>query len=181
QSLFLGDLRQQLFAELITTQIPTTPDRSEFAFKVSSPTLLDEARELFTTRGAVLGNAPLAKEPADAQPRGAFGWWLKIKTVAAPAIGLQRLIGSNEYGSHRIEVDVIADPFQVAGHAAVHRQSFIATAEQVAKQLVATIEAARVSSKKPLHAGRQVGLRGLQNEMKMIFHQTVSVDEPLGL
>ena len=57
---------------------------------------------------------------------------------------------------------------------------FVATAEEVAKVLVAAVEARRVGAEKPFHAGNEVGAGRFDDEMEMIAHQAVGVDLPGG-
>ena len=46
--------------------------------------------------------------------------------------------------------------------------------------LVATIEANGIGAQQPLHAGHQVGLGCLDNQMKMIGHQAIGMHQPIG-
>jgi hypothetical protein len=57
----------------------------------------------------------------------------------------------------------------------------VAAAKEVAKLLVAAVEAAGVGGQKPLHAGGEVGLRGFDYQMKMVGHEAKGVDLPAGL
>ena len=76
---------------------------------------------------------------------------------------------------------VITDGSQISVAAAVHKQGFVSATEEVAEKLVLAIEAISVSTQKPFHAGHQVGLGRFDDQMKVIGHQTIGVDLPIGL
>src|SRR5437867_10964442 len=76
---------------------------------------------------------------------------------------------------------VIAHRSQVTVDAVIHDQGFVATAEQMAKELVATVKTGSIRAQKPFHAGHQVGLWGFEHQMKMIGHQAISMHLPIGL
>ena len=82
-------------------------------------------------------------------------------------------------------MDVIADAPQRAVAAAAHEQRLVTPkafgAEQVAKQFVATIKARGVGAQEPTHPGHQIGAGGFEHHVKMISHQTVGVNLPVGL
>jgi hypothetical protein len=77
-------------------------------------------------------------------------------------------------------MDLVADRAQIAVAAAVHDQGFVAPSEQMATKLVANIEALGVNAQKPFHAGDQVGLWCLDCHVKVVAHEAVRVDLPLG-
>jgi hypothetical protein len=51
----------------------------------------------------------------------------------------------------------------------------------VAEELVTPVEATRVSAQQPLHPGDQIGLRRLDDQMKMIRHEDIGVNLPARL
>ena len=77
-------------------------------------------------------------------------------------------------------MDVVANGAQVAIAAAIDDQRFVTAAEKMSKIFVAPIEARCVRPEEPLHAGDEIGARCLDHEMKVVAHQTVSVDLPGG-
>ena len=50
----------------------------------------------------------------------------------------------------------------------------------MAKESVPTVETRAVGSQKPFHPGDQVGLRRFHHQMKMVSHQTIGVNLPIG-
>jgi len=50
----------------------------------------------------------------------------------------------------------------------------------MAEFLVASIESAGVGAQKPFHAGHQIGLWRLNDQMKVVGHQIIGVDLPTG-
>src|ERR1043166_1904257 len=75
---------------------------------------------------------------------------------------------------------VVTNGAQVAAAAAVHDQRLVATTEQMPKQFVPAIEAAGGSAQKPLHPGDEVGEGSFEHQMKMVSHEAIGVDLPLG-
>src|SRR4030095_4912056 len=72
----------------------------------------------------------------------------------------------------RIHVDIITDCLQVTVAAAIHNQTLVTSAEQMSEELVPTVEARRIYAQKPFHARDQIGLRGLNQQGKMIGYET---------
>ena len=75
---------------------------------------------------------------------------------------------------------IITHRLQVPIPTPVHNQRLVTTAEQAAEEFVAPVEAAGVSTQKPLHPSHQVGARGLDHQMKMIRHQAQRMHLPAG-
>lgn len=121
-------------------------------------------------RRAVFGNARLTQDAIDPQPIWTHGGRAEISWIAAPRIVAELVSGFEEIGARGIEMNVIANGAQVAVAAAVDNEGFIAAAEQVAKVLVAVVEARGVGAEKPFHAVDKVGARRFNDEMKVIAH-----------
>ena len=75
---------------------------------------------------------------------------------------------------------VIAYRAQVARAAAVHNQSFVAPGEKMAAKLVPDVEAFGVNTEQPFHAADKICPRRFHDQMKMVTHQTESVNLPIG-
>ena len=90
-----------------------------------------------------------------------------IPRKAAPGIGRDRFVRVQESGADGIKVDVITNGAEVSGGFAVDEQCFIATAEDVAEEFVAMVEANGVGAQEPAHAFDQVRLGRLGHEMNM--------------
>jgi hypothetical protein len=67
-------------------------------------------------------------------------------------------------------MDIIAHGFEIAITAAMNQERLIAARKEVAKLLVPSIEADRVSAQQPLHPWHQVGLRRFNDQMKVVGH-----------
>src|SRR5665213_772532 len=76
---------------------------------------------------------------------------------------------------------VVTNGLEVAVTAVVYQQRFIAAAEQVSKDPVLAVETGCVSSQKPFHAVGKIGLGCFHDEVKMIGHQAVGMNLPIGL
>ena len=76
---------------------------------------------------------------------------------------------------------LIAHRLQIPVAAAVHDERPVTSAEQVSEELVSPVEPAGVSTQKPFHSCDQIGLRRLNHQMKMIWHQTIGMDLPVRL
>jgi hypothetical protein len=83
-------------------------------------------------------------------------------------------------GADRIQVNVIADRPRIAIAAAIHDERLVTAAERVAEEFVPPIEPRRAGAEKPFHARDEVGIGCLDDEMKMIPHQTIRVNLPTG-
>ena len=72
---------------------------------------------------------------------------------------------------------VIAHGLEIPRSTAIHNQRLVTPAEQVPKHLVPPIESAGICPQEPFHATHQVGLRRLDDQVKMIAHQTPRVEK----
>ena len=57
----------------------------------------------------------------------------------------------------------------------------MASSEQVPATLVPVVETVGIGAQKPAHPGRQIALRRLDDQMKVVFHQTIGVNQEAGL
>ena len=105
---------------------------------------------------------------------------LEIKGVAAPAVGGQGLVRREKASPNGVQMHVVAGGAEVVAAALVDDEGFVAAGEEVAEEFVAAVEAPGISAQKPLHAGDQIGLGRLGDEMKMIGHEAEGVDLPAG-
>ena len=69
--------------------------------------------------------------------------------VAAPEVIPQHGFRPEQPRPNRIQMHVVARHLQIPRRRTVHRQSLVATAEQMTEQLVAAVEPARVGAEKP--------------------------------
>src|SRR6266545_5137101 len=76
---------------------------------------------------------------------------------------------------------IVARRLQIARRRTVHDQRLVAAAEQMAEQLVAAVEPARVSAQKPFHARNQVGMGRFEHQVKMIRHEAIGMNLPARL
>src|SRR6266498_2209318 len=76
---------------------------------------------------------------------------------------------------------IVARRLQMARRRTVHDQRLVAAAEQMAEQLVAAVEPARVSAQKPFHARNQVGMGRFEHQVKMIRHEALGMNRPARL
>jgi hypothetical protein len=73
--------------------------------------------------------------------------------------------------AHWIEVDVIANALDIAIAAAIDDEGFVTPGKHMAEFPVATVKAAGAGAQQPLHASHKVGLRRLDEQMKVIRYQ----------
>jgi len=90
------------------------------------------------------------------------------------------LVGGDEAGADGVQVDIVASGAEVVATALVDDEGFVTAAELVAEKLAAAIEAACVGAQEPFHAGDEIGLGPLGDEMEMISHEAEGVDLPAG-
>ena len=74
---------------------------------------------------------------------------------------------------------VITDCPQIAVAAAVHDECLVTSAEQVAKEFMAAIKPRSVGAQEPFHPRDKIGIGRLDDEMKMIFHETIRMNLPI--
>src|SRR5262245_66261616 len=116
-------LLEQFLFELFISQKPTAPHGLPLGSAVSLPSpLLHQGLELSPTRAPVLRDAHLSQQPVHAQPLTPSAWCLEIFTIAAPLVSPQRLFRTDESGTHRIQMHVVAHRFQIAVAAAIDQQ-----------------------------------------------------------
>jgi len=75
-------------------------------------------------------------------------------------------------------VDVVARGPKICAVLSIHGDGFIAALEQMASELVFHVMTNRVGRLQLLHSYRQVGPRGLHQQVVMIFHEHVRVYAP---
>jgi hypothetical protein len=101
----------------------------------------------------------LAQEAVHPNPGGPMLRGGQIPPEAAPRIGQQTLVRFEQSGSHRVEMHVVARRPQIPVAAAFDQLGFIATAEDVSKELVPMIQPDRVGALQPGHSGHQIWVR----------------------
>src|ERR1039457_7198159 len=95
--------------------------------------------------------ALFAQQPIHSQPTRSLARGLEVFRIAAPRIALQGHLGREQFGAHRVEMNVIAPCAEVAIAAALNHQRFVAPREEMPAQLVPDIEALGVNAQEPLH------------------------------
>src|SRR5437879_5643962 len=76
---------------------------------------------------------------------------------------------------------IVAHGLEVTIAAAIHQQRLITAAEEMSEKFMPPVISRGVSAQEPFHAGHQVGLGSLNDQMKMISHQAPGMDLPIGL
>lgn len=99
----------------------------------------------------------------------------------APGEGAEFLFRTQQASTHWIQVNVVADRQQIAIAAPVDDEGFVSATEEVTENLVATIKSGGVSAHEPPHASDEICTGRLDDEMKMIVHQAIRVNLPVGL
>ena len=105
----------------------------------------------------------------------------QIERETAPRIRQQPILGPQQAGPHRIQVDVITGRAQVTIAAAFDQLRLIPTAQDMAGEFVPVIEPEGVGALQPGHADDQIGLRRFQNQVIVVAHQAIRMDLPIGL
>ena len=73
---------------------------------------------------------------------------------------------------------LLADGSKIPAARAINDQRLVAAAEEVAKELVPPLEASSIGAEKPFHPSHQRRLRRLDQQMKMVGHQTIRMHLP---
>jgi hypothetical protein len=115
------------------------------------------------------------------KPHGPLPLPLQAQRITAPAIPAQWLLpGPYQVRPRWFEVDVRAHHPEIISGLPVHHQRLVAALMQMPKHLVAPIIPLRAGAQEPFHAGDECGLGRLDDQVKMIGHQTPAVDQPAG-
>ena len=104
----------------------------------------------------------------------------EIFRPTAPRIISQRLGEAQQVRPHRIQMHIVADGAQVAVAAVVHDEGFVTSAEQVAEKFVPPIKPRGVSAQEPSYARDEIAVGRLDDQMKMIGHETIRLHLPVG-
>ena len=104
--------------------------------------------------------------------KGGNGTLADIRTGAAPSI-----VPSchHDTRTHRIEMDVAAEFHQV--RVSLHQRRLVTPLQQVADTVMRTIERLRVSAIELAHGAAEIRLQCLDEEMVVIVHQNVRVQQ----
>src|SRR5207237_7197012 len=100
--------------------------------------------------------------------------------VGAPAERFQRLLGPEQSRPDWVEMNVVTNRAEIATPAAVHNERLVPASQKVSAKLVPDVKALGVNPRKPLHPGNQIGPWSLDHKVKMVAHQTISMDLPIG-
>jgi sorbitol-specific phosphotransferase system component IIA len=121
------------------------------------------------------------QQPVHSNPRGPVGWGGEIPPQTTPGIGEHPVLGANQPRPDRVQVHVIADRLEVPVAAALDDQGLVPAAEYVPGELAPVVQAPGVAAQKPAHPGDQVGVGGLDDQVKLVPHQAVSMHLETGL
>ena len=75
-------------------------------------------------------------------------------------------------------MNIVTDRFQITVTTPIHQERLVSTREEVAASFVANVETLCVNSQEPLHARDQIRLRRLDDQMKVVAHETIRVHLP---
>src|SRR6185503_15452804 len=154
--------------ELIVAKIDLLPQGIPNAR--SSAARLHERNVRTSGASTILGE--LTEHGVHGQP-GRGRYQSGCRPITAPAPSPWHL---GQAGSYRIEHDVTSDLEQVG--VAIDQNGVITPLEYVSGPQMATVEALSVNAIQLPHAVRQVRLRGFDEQVIVIAHQTVSVTPP---
>ncbi len=76
---------------------------------------------------------------------------------------------------------VITSAPQIARFSPIDQLCFVAAAKEMPPVPMPPVKSLRVGAQQPFHPSSQIWLRRLQNQMKMIAHQTVGIHLPPAL
>src|SRR5438477_12794270 len=82
--------------------------------------------------------------------------------------------------TYRVEMHIVAYLPQISAFPPVHQKPLVTAAKKMAAKAMASIELLSVGTQKALHACAQIRTGRLYHQMKMIAHQTISMNLPSG-
>src|SRR6266478_6983888 len=147
----------QFVAKVLVSQTPAPPDLPTIGLCLLPPPLFHLQGKFSATCDTVLRNPVLSKQTIHAQPCWPLTRRSKVTSVTAPTKTFQRRLRLNQFGSHRIEVDVVANRSQVTCAAAIDMQRLVTSRKNVAAKLVANVESLGIDPQQPFHTGDQIG------------------------
>src|SRR6266571_5308460 len=103
----------QFVAKVLVSQTPAPPDLPIIGLCLLPPPLFHLQGKFSATCDTVLANPVLSKQTIHAQPCWPLTRYSKVTSVTAPTKTFQRRFRLNYLGSHRIEVDVVANRSRV--------------------------------------------------------------------
>ena len=133
---------------------------------------LDDKGPVLPLSGRPL-SAELGQYPVSRQKRWR-GDEARRRPVTRPAVGLGFAGG---LGSNRVEHDIAAELQQIA--LAVHDDCFEPTLQHVADPTVMAIEGLGVDPVELAHGPRQIGVGRLYNQVKVVVHQAIGVQQQM--
>src|SRR5205823_841083 len=99
-------------------------------------------------------------------------------STTAPAVAVHFVFVTQHPRAHRIEMHIVAYLPQIRASTPVHQKRFVAAAKKMAAKAVSPVELLSVGTQEPLHACAQIRTGRLYHHMKMIAHQTISMNLP---
>src|SRR6266446_8377336 len=127
----------QFVAKVLVSQTPAPPDLPIIGLCLLPPPLFHLQGKFSATCDTVLRNPLFSKQTIHAQPCRPLTRRSKVTSVTAPTKTFQRRSRPDQFGSHWIEMHVIANRFEVAVATAIHDQRLVAPGKDVAAKLVA--------------------------------------------
>src|SRR6266705_2253151 len=125
----------QFVAKVLVSQTPAPPDLPIIGLCLLPPPLFHLQGKFSATWDTVLRNPVLSKHTIHAQPCWPLTRRSKVTSVTAPTKTFQRRFRLDQFGSHRVEVDVVANPPQVTSAAAINVQRLVTSRKEVPAKL----------------------------------------------
>ena len=126
----------EALGEIRRAQPPAAPEGVPLARGFAlAPALFQALLEMDAIPGGVGLDAVRAQETIHPEPRRARGG-RQVVGETAPRIGRKRLVGREEAGADGVEMHVIAGGPEVVAAAFVDDEGFVASAEEVAEELM---------------------------------------------
>ena len=129
-----------------------------------------------------VGQIERGQHAIDAQPSGAAALRVDVSRKAAPGVSLDSTpVGHDHACSDGIQMNVRADQQKEGVVARLYQQRLVAALKEMAVQIVPVVVAGGVGSLQPLHAVHQIRLAGFDQQVVMVGHQHVGMDDPARL
>jgi hypothetical protein len=122
-------LLKQFPAKVLVSQTPPAPNRSPVAPGFLGAPFFHAQLELAPTRRRVLRNAHFTQEPVHPQPGRTPSRGLQVFGKATPPESAQWHLRRQQFGPHRVEMNIVAHRLEIAVAAAVYDERFVAATE----------------------------------------------------
>jgi hypothetical protein len=167
---------KQLLSVLRAPEAPPTPDLSCISLVfLCVAARFHSAPELLLALWSVLTEPGLSHEPIHPEPGRTMFPSGRIPREAAPGITLKQILWFQKTGANWVQVDIVANGFQVTIPAAIDQKGLVPSTQYVSITFMPVVEPDGIGALKPSHSFYQIrfGVSAETPLMRDLFHLMV--------